>query len=140
MQVHFDFQSQLAPHDHVFPKAIRHLIANLPVQELDLAFVRGRWVCERAVLQLQLYSHGLQHSRHSVLLQFADRWGPPQLPITPPGATLRSRFLPHIQDMQEMQYAWGNLTHTLSGLFCSSLNFLVSPPAPLLSGNMSRGH
>ncbi|KAL0032283.1 hypothetical protein WJX79_002357 [Trebouxia sp. C0005] len=105
--VHFDFQSQLAPHDHVFPKAIRHLIANLPVQELDLAFVRGRW--------------------------FADRWGPPQLPITPPGATLRSRFLPHIQDMQEMQYAWGNLTHTLSGLFCSSLNFLADAAMPSLT-------
>jgi hypothetical protein len=54
MQVHFHFQSQLATNDHVFPKAIRHLIANLPVQELDLAFVRGRWVCQRAVLQMQL--------------------------------------------------------------------------------------
>ncbi|KAL0049666.1 hypothetical protein WJX82_007177 [Trebouxia sp. C0006] len=97
--VHFHFQSELATNDLIFPKAIRHLIVNLPVQELDLAFVRGRW--------------------------FADRWGPPQLPVTPPGATLRSRFLPHIQDMQEMQYAWGNLTHTLSGLFCSSLNFLA---------------
>ncbi|DBA96687.1 hypothetical protein WJX77_007388 [Trebouxia sp. C0004] len=97
--VHFHFQSQLAKNDPIFPKAIRYLIANLPVQELDLTFVRGRW--------------------------FADRWGPPQLLVTPPGATLRSRFLPHIQDMLEMQYAWGNLTHTLSGLFCSSLNFLA---------------
>lgn len=139
MQVHFHFQSQLATNDHVFPKAIRHLIANLPVQELDLAFVRGRWVCQRAVLQMQLYSPRSQNSQCSVLLQFADRWGPPQLPVTPPGATLRSRFLPHIQDMHEMQYAWGNLTHTLSGLFCSSLNFLVSPPAPMHNGSLSTG-
>ncbi len=56
MQVHFHFQSELATNDLIFPKAIRHLIVNLPVQELDLAFVRGRWVCQRAVLQLQLYS------------------------------------------------------------------------------------
>lgn len=58
---------------------------------------------------------------------FPEKWGHPQLPVHPPGATLQSRFLPRLQDMQELLYAWGNLTHILSGMFCSSLNFLADP-------------
>lgn len=42
----------------------------------------------------------------------------------PPGATLQARFQP-FEEQAELQQAWGNLTHALSGLFCASLNFLV---------------
>ena len=45
MQVHFQFRSQLVLADTVFPKAIQKLLVNLPVQQLELAFVHGRWVC-----------------------------------------------------------------------------------------------
>ena len=46
MQVHFHFESQLLPDDKVFPKAMQRLISDLSVQELELAFVHGRWVIQ----------------------------------------------------------------------------------------------
>ena len=48
--------------------------------------------------------------------------------VTPPGATLRARFSSSPDQAEPLKHAWGNLTHTLSGLFCSSLNFMVGLP------------
>lgn len=61
-----------------------------------------------------------------VLLQFSERWGPPPMSVASPGATLRARFSPVHKQAMPLMSAWGNLTHTLSGLFCSSLNMMVS--------------
>ena len=61
----------------------------------------------------------------ALTLQFSDRWGPPPIPAASPGATLRARFAPVAGQAEPLRSAWGNLTHTLSGLFCSSLNFMV---------------
>lgn len=44
LQVQFHFTSQLVLTDTTFPRAIQNLIASLPVTELELAFVHGRWV------------------------------------------------------------------------------------------------
>ena len=52
LQVHFHFKSQLVPTDDIFPRAIKNLIASLPVTELDLAFVHGRWVCLQCSLAM----------------------------------------------------------------------------------------
>ncbi|KAL3156874.1 hypothetical protein ABBQ38_001141 [Trebouxia sp. C0009 RCD-2024] len=41
------------------------------------------------------------------------------------GATLRARFSPAAEQAKPLMSAWGNLTHTLSGLFCSSLNTMA---------------
>ena len=60
-----------------------------------------------------------------VLTQFSERWGHPPVLVTPPGATLRARFALPADQGEPLRHAWGNLTHTLSGLFCSSLNFMV---------------
>ena len=129
------------PDDNTFPKAMQRLITNLSVQELELAFVHGRWVIVTSRLAVTfvkktLSSHIRMHNINNIsttylfyLLQFPENWGHPQIPVTPPGATLRSRFLPDLQDIQDLMSAWGNLTHTLSGMYCSSLNFLVSAKA-----------
>ena len=54
MQVHFHFTSQLVTSDNTFPRAMQNLISNLPVRELDLAFVHGRWVRLTAACYLLL--------------------------------------------------------------------------------------
>ena len=54
MQVHFHFQSQLVASDNTFPRAMQNLISNLPVRELDLAFVHGRWVRSTSACHVSL--------------------------------------------------------------------------------------
>ncbi|XP_021273638.1 GPI transamidase component PIG-T isoform X1 [Herrania umbratica] len=125
---HFHFQSSAPPstsngrHHHLFPKAISQLVQKFRVKEMELSFTQGRWNYER--------------------------WGGFD-PIAssnakPPGVELWAVF-----DVPQHQVdaSWKNLTHTLSGLFCASINFLEStstysapewsfPPA---SGNLRYG-
>ncbi|KAI4354348.1 hypothetical protein L6164_003218 [Bauhinia variegata] len=125
---HFHFQSK-APlsdsfghHHHLFPKAISQLVQKFNVRAMELSFTQGRWNYER--------------------------WGGFD-PISsnnakPPGVELWADFdvLPH-----QVDASWKNLTQSLSGLFCASINFLESstfysapewtfPPA---SGNLRYG-
>ncbi|CAN0915372.1 GPI transamidase component PIG-T [Linum grandiflorum] len=102
---HFHFQSR-APesngrHHHLFPKAIAQLVQKYRVKEMELSFTQGRWNYER--------------------------WGGFD-PVSssnakPPGVELWAVF--DISQDQVDSY-WKNLTHTLSGLFCASINFLES--------------
>ncbi|KAK8958444.1 hypothetical protein KSP40_PGU004129 [Platanthera guangdongensis] len=107
---HFHFQSSAPPsaangrHHYIFPKAIAQLVRKFQIRELELSFTQGRWNYER--------------------------WGgfdPVSIPnAKPTGVELWATFdVP----LNEIDYTWKNLTHALSGLFCSSINFLESSAA-----------
>ncbi|KNA21177.1 hypothetical protein SOVF_045650 [Spinacia oleracea] len=88
-------------HLHLFPKAIYQLVHKFHVKEMELSFTQGRWNYER--------------------------WGGFD-PISssnakPPGVELWAVF---DAPPSQVDALWKNLTHTLSGLFCSSINFLES--------------
>ncbi|KAK9154869.1 hypothetical protein Sjap_002349 [Stephania japonica] len=107
---HFHFESTTPPtkdyghHHHLFPKAIYQLVHKFRICELELSFTQGRWNYER--------------------------WGGSD-PISssnakPPGVELWAIFdVP----LDHVDATWKNLTHTLSGLFCASINFLESTTA-----------
>ncbi|KAK9128723.1 hypothetical protein Syun_017520 [Stephania yunnanensis] len=107
---HFHFESTTPPtkdyghHHHLFPKAIYQLVHKFRIRELELSFTQGRWNYER--------------------------WGGSD-PISssnakPPGVELWAIFdVP----LDQVDATWKNLTHTLSGLFCASINFLDSTTA-----------
>lgn len=106
---HFHFQS-VAPssrsnsygrHHHLFPKAISQLVHKYRIKEMELSFTQGRW-------------------RY-------DRWGGfdsiSSSNAKPSGVELWAVFdVPP----NEVDASWKNLTHSLSGLFCASINFLES--------------
>lgn len=105
---HFHFQTEapihedsFARHHHLFPKSISQLVKKFHVKAMELSFTQGRWNYER--------------------------WGGFD-PISsqnakPPGVELWAVFdvPPH-----QVDASWKNLTHSLSGLFCASINFLES--------------
>lgn len=107
---HFHFESKAPPtrtyghHHRLFPKALYQLVQKFRIREMELSFTQGRWNYER--------------------------WGGFD-PISssnakPPGVELWAVFdVPH--DLVDA--SWKNLTHTLSGLFCASINFLESSTA-----------
>nr|GEW23005.1 GPI transamidase component PIG-T [Tanacetum cinerariifolium] len=104
---HFHFQIQTpkttsyGPHHRLFPKAIYQLVHKYRIRELELSFTQGRWNYES--------------------------WGGFD-PVAssnakPPGVELWAVFdVP----ADQVDASWKNLTHTLSGLFCASINFLES--------------
>ncbi|KAL1826160.1 hypothetical protein ACET3Z_012938 [Daucus carota] len=105
-QFHFrhTLPDELGSHHSLFPKAIFQLVQKFRLRELELSFTQGRWNYER--------------------------WGGYD-PLSrsnakPPGVELWAVFdvLQH-----EVDASWKNLTHTLSGLFCASINFLESSTA-----------
>ncbi|KAI5422888.1 uncharacterized protein LOC127076516 isoform X1 [Lathyrus oleraceus] len=105
---HFHFQTEapvaedsFARHHHLFPKSISQLVKKFHIKAMELSFTQGRWNYER--------------------------WGGLD-PISsqnakPPGVELWAVF-----DVPQHQVDafWKNLTHSLSGLFCASINFLES--------------
>ncbi|KAJ4968454.1 hypothetical protein NE237_015155 [Protea cynaroides] len=107
---HFHFDSRAPPstthgrHHRIFPKAIAQLVQKFRIREMELSFTQGRWNYER--------------------------WGGFD-PVSsanakPPGVELWAVFdVPSDQ----VDSTWKNLTHTLSGLFCASINFLESSTA-----------
>ncbi|KAI3772867.1 hypothetical protein L6452_04061 [Arctium lappa] len=125
---HFHFESKVprtnsyGHHHRLFPKAIYQLVHKYRIREMELSFTQGRWNYES--------------------------WGGFD-PIAssnakPPGVELWAVFdVPQDQ----VDASWKNLTHTLSGLFCASINFLESSTtysAPdwsfrSLSGNLRYG-
>ncbi|KDP26371.1 hypothetical protein JCGZ_17529 [Jatropha curcas] len=104
---HFHFESTAPPsnsngrHHHLFPKAISQLVQKFQIKEMELSFTQGRWNYER--------------------------WGGFD-PISSSNAKPVGVELWAVFDVPEDQVdaAWKNLTHTLSGLFCASINFLES--------------
>ncbi|KAJ7961541.1 GPI transamidase component PIG-T [Quillaja saponaria] len=102
---HFETKTTLTKsygrHHHLFPKAISQLVRKYHVRAMELSFTQGRW------------NYG--------------RWGGFD-PISsrnakPPGVELWAVFdVPQDQ----IDASWKNLTHSLSGLFCASINFLES--------------
>ncbi|ONK58086.1 uncharacterized protein A4U43_C09F7970 [Asparagus officinalis] len=107
---HFHFESRAPPsisngrHHHLFPKAIAQLVQKFHIRELELSFTQGRWNYE---------SWGGSDPMSSTNAK-------------PPGVELWALFdLP----IDEIDVTWKNLTHSLSGLFCSSINFLESSTA-----------
>ncbi|KEH18198.1 GPI transamidase component Gpi16 subunit-like protein [Medicago truncatula] len=106
---HFHFQTEAPPihedsfarHHHLFPKSISQLVKKFHVKAMELSFTQGRWNYER--------------------------WGGfdpmSSQNAKPPGVELWAVFdvPPH-----QVDASWKNLTHSLSGLFCASINFLES--------------
>ncbi|XP_077227630.1 GPI transamidase component Gpi16 subunit family protein [Tasmannia lanceolata] len=104
---HFHFNSRAPPtkiyghHHRLFPKAIYQLVQKFRIREMELSFTQGRWNYER--------------------------WGGFD-PLSsgnakPPGVELWAVFdVP----LDQVDATWKNLTHSLSGLFCASINFLES--------------
>ncbi|XP_042516140.1 GPI transamidase component PIG-T [Macadamia integrifolia] len=107
---HFHFDSRAPPstshgrHHRLFPKAIAQLVQKFRIREMELSFTQGRWNYEQ--------------------------WGGFD-PVSsanakPPGVELWAVFdVPSDQ----VDSTWKNLTHTLAGLFCASINFLESSTA-----------
>ncbi|KAL2933748.1 GPI transamidase component PIG-T [Bienertia sinuspersici] len=105
---HFHFDSKAFSsssnggyHLHLFPKAIYQLVHKFHIKEMELSFTQGRWNYER--------------------------WGGFD-PVSssnakPPGVELWAVF---DAPPSQVDALWKNLTHTLSGLFCASINFLES--------------
>ncbi|BFZ13511.1 hypothetical protein BsWGS_16550 [Bradybaena similaris] len=83
-------------HYNLFPKALGEVLAKYGVQELHLSQTQGLW-------------------RHKF-------WGYP-VHDAPPGAELWVWFKPTVKDIDR---TWTELVNAVSGLFCSSLNFLDS--------------
>ncbi|KIY99334.1 GPI transamidase component PIG-T [Monoraphidium neglectum] len=100
VQLQFTLSSPSRRHYSVLPKAIAQLAAGVPFEEVELSLTQGRW-----------HHHA---------------WGSPLLPSKPSGAELRAAFSPSIPEGQ-LPLLWGNLSHSLSGMFCASLNFLARP-------------
>lgn len=105
---HFHFETR-APtcnsngrrHHHLFPKAISQMVEKFRVKEMELSFTQGRWNYERWGGFDTMSSNNAK----------------------PPGVELWAVFdVPK----EQVDASWKNLTHTLSGLFCASINFLES--------------
>ncbi|PWA60790.1 GPI transamidase component PIG-T [Artemisia annua] len=100
-QIHTPDTTSYGPHHRLFPKAIYQLVHKYRIRELELSFTQGRWNYES--------------------------WGGFD-PVAssnakPPGVELWAVFdVP----ADQVDASWKNLTHTLSGLFCASINFLES--------------
>ncbi|KAI8736690.1 GPI transamidase component PIG-T [Biomphalaria glabrata] len=88
--------SKTFTHFHLFPKSLGEVLKQYGVQELHLSQTQGLW-------------------RHKL-------WGYP-VHDAPPGAELWVWFKPSVKDVNS---AWTDLVNAVSGLFCSSLNFLDS--------------
>ncbi|KAH7660974.1 GPI transamidase component PIG-T protein [Dioscorea alata] len=107
---HFHFQSTVPPsdsighHHHLFPKAIAQLVKKFHIRELELSFTQGRWNYE---------SWGGSDPMSNINAK-------------PPGVEMWAVFDLPVNDIDE---SWKGLTHALSGIFCSSLNFLESSTA-----------
>ncbi|KAJ1409562.1 hypothetical protein SESBI_22617 [Sesbania bispinosa] len=105
---HFHFQSEatisddsFARHHHLFPKSISQLVKKYHIKEMELSFTQGRWNYER------WGGFDPMSSRNA----------------KPPGVELWAVFdVP----LHQVDASWKNLTHSLSGLFCASINFLES--------------
>ncbi|XP_011010751.1 PREDICTED: GPI transamidase component PIG-T-like [Populus euphratica] len=121
---HFHFESR-APrnsngrrHLHLFPKAISQMVEKFRVKEMELSFTQGRWNYERWGGFDTMSSNNAK----------------------PPGVELWAVFdVPK----EQVDASWKNLTHTLSGLFCASINFLESSTmysAPDWSFRQASGH
>lgn len=105
---HFHFQSgapnvadSFSNHHHLFPKSISQLVQKYHIKAMELSFTQGRWNYERWGGFDPISSHNAK----------------------PPGVELWAVFdvPPH-----QVDASWKNLTHSLSGLFCASINFLES--------------
>ncbi|KAF8566736.1 hypothetical protein P879_08567 [Paragonimus westermani] len=98
---HFNFVSQSPeyeiPKQHydIIPKSMFSLLSSYSLEELHLSMVRGYWDSER--------------------------WGPNFVTAAPVGAEVWSWFKPGTVNVDQ---AWFELTHALSGQFCASLNRL----------------
>ncbi|KAJ0980443.1 hypothetical protein J5N97_008698 [Dioscorea zingiberensis] len=107
---HFHFQSTVPPsdsigrHHHLFPKAIAQLVKKFHIRELELSFTQGRWNYE---------SWGGSDPMSNINAKA-------------PGVELWTVFDLPPNDIDEN---WKGLTHALSGIFCSSVNFLESSTA-----------
>ncbi|CAO2827095.1 unnamed protein product [Amaranthus hypochondriacus] len=103
---HFDSQAKFSSnnggyHSHLFPKAIYQLVHKFHIKEMELSFTQGRWSYES--------------------------WGGfdaiSSSNAKPPGVELWAVF---DAPLSQVDALWKNLTHTLSGMFCASINFLES--------------
>ncbi|KAJ3671900.1 hypothetical protein LUZ60_007979 [Juncus effusus] len=103
---HFHFRTVAPPsphngkHHHLFPKSISQLVKKHHIRELELSFTQGRW-------------------------NYAKWGGSDPLSTAnakPPGVELWALF--DLSSKPEIDATWRNLTHSLSGLFCASINFL----------------
>ncbi|XP_047140682.1 GPI transamidase component PIG-T isoform X1 [Hydra vulgaris] len=90
------FDNRLPEHFNLFPKSFAEIIEKFHVLELHLSLTQGRW----------------QYSK----------WGYPVI-SAPTGIELWAWFNPDL-DRDNVNINWNGLLNALSGLFCSSLNFI----------------
>lgn len=95
---HFSFVSQgpASAHGALVRPAVVGLAKGLPVDSVELALTRGRWL---------------------------PRWGASPLREAPPGAELLTTFSSGVSEAM-LPGAWAVLAQTLGGLFCASLGQL----------------
>ncbi|GAB4841349.1 hypothetical protein Ancab_022076 [Ancistrocladus abbreviatus] len=103
---HFDSKANISSyndgcHLRIFPKAIYQLVRKFHIREMELSFTQGRWNYE--------YWGGFDPMS--------------SINAKPPGVELWAVF---DAPPSQVDALWKNLTHTLSGLFCASINFLDS--------------
>ncbi|CAH8665751.1 unnamed protein product [Dicrocoelium dendriticum] len=100
---HFNFVSQIpeyehrAQHHNIVPKAFLDLLSKYSADELHLSIVRGYWDDEH--------------------------WGRNFVMVAPTGAELWAWFHRATKNVDQ---AWFELAHAVSGLFCASLNRMSS--------------
>lgn len=101
--LHFNFVSKIpeyehaAKHHNIVPKALLDLLSKYYTDELHLSMVRGYWDDEN--------------------------WGRNFVMVSPTGAELWAWFGRNTKNVDQ---AWFELAHAVSGLFCASLNLLSS--------------
>ncbi|KAI4340313.1 hypothetical protein MLD38_025163 [Melastoma candidum] len=86
-------------HRHLFPKSISQLVQKFHVIDMELSFTQGRWNYENWGGYEPLSSRNAK----------------------PPGVELWAIFDVPQEDVDS---SWRGLTHSLSGLFCASINYL----------------
>uniref|UniRef100_A0A7M5XCM6 GPI transamidase component PIG-T n=2 Tax=Clytia hemisphaerica TaxID=252671 RepID=A0A7M5XCM6_9CNID len=90
------FEQQIPPHYNFFPKSFGEILSKFGIVELHFSMTQGRW-------------------RH-------NKWGYP-LDSAPTGVELWVWFHPNLNS-SVVDKNWSGLVHSLSGQFCSSINFI----------------
>ncbi|GJP32611.1 hypothetical protein CLOM_g17223 [Closterium sp. NIES-68] len=124
---HFAFESRLRAggseaggspaHTVLFPPAILHLVRSLHLRHLSLSLAHGSWDVQ------QWGTPSSSPSSSPFSLSHPPPLSHQEYDARPPGAELLAWMG---GDESELDATWHNLTHSLAGLFCASLNFLES--------------
>ncbi|EFJ52494.1 hypothetical protein VOLCADRAFT_102993 [Volvox carteri f. nagariensis] len=100
VHLHFDQVTSASRLHTSFPHAIRHLVATIPLHDVELSLTAGRWRYKE--------------------------WGWPLVPVKAVGAVLDATFHSGLE-APILDAHWAALVNALSGLSCASLSLLQAP-------------